>query len=203
MSSSKSRKKRKSQIRIRGYEPADAPALAQVHQERSTVEGTLQLPYQSTDELTKRWSPGRDDLRVVVAEVDGHVVGVGSLHRNTRPRLSHSAAIGMCVAERARRRGVGKAILDAVLEIGEEWLGLVRIELTVFVDNAAALRLYRSRDFEIEGVLRAYGFRAGKLVDAFQMARVRPGLPWPRVTAEEVAQRVPPLLPAGPDRTKN
>ena len=62
--------------------------------------------------------------------------------------------------------------LDAFAE-----LGLLRLELTVFVDNHRAQGLYRRFGFVDEGVLRAYALRDGVYTDALSMARLNPR-PW-------------------------
>jgi putative acetyltransferase len=53
------------------------------------------------------------------------------------------------------------------------WLGLRRIEVTVYADNAAAVRLYRKVGFAIEGTARRFALRDGVLVDAHHMALFR------------------------------
>ena len=60
----------------------------------------------------------------------------------------------------------------ALLAIADRWLGLGRVELTVFTDNARAIALYRSFGFETEGTLRGFALRDGALVDAYTMARI-------------------------------
>jgi L-phenylalanine/L-methionine N-acetyltransferase len=42
----------------------------------------------------------------------------------------------------------------------------------VYTDNLAAVHLYRKFGFAIEGTCRAYAFRDGAYVDAYQMARL-------------------------------
>ena len=59
-------------------------------------------------------------------------------------------------------------------------MNLLRLELVVFVDNEAAIRLYRKHGFVIEGTHRAFALRKGAFVDAYAMARLHPrppGLP--------------------------
>ena len=58
--------------------------------------------------------------------------------------------------------------------MADNWMNLHRVELTVFADNQAAQRLYRSFGFEVEGVLRDYALRDGVYVDTVSMARLRP-----------------------------
>ena len=61
------------------------------------------------------------------------------------------------------------------MDLADNWLNLQRLELTVFTDNEPAVRLYKKSGFEIEGTLRRHIFRAGKYVDVYSMARLRPG----------------------------
>ena len=71
-------------------------------------------------------------------------------------------------------RGVVQAVTQAeAITLAERWLAITRLELTVFVDNEPALALYRKFGFEVEGTLRDYGFRDGRYVDAYLMARLR------------------------------
>ncbi len=137
------------------------------------VAGTLQLPYRSVEER-REWfahpSPGTHSL---VAEIDGRVVGQLNLRLATNPRRRHSASIGMGVHDDFQNRGVGSALMAAMLELADRWLDLRRIELTVYADNAAAVHLYEKFGFVIEGTLRAYAFRDGAYVDAYMMARLR------------------------------
>ncbi len=79
----------------------------------------------------------------------------------------------MVVAESARRRGVGSALLGSAIELCEGWLGIGRIELEVYTDNDAAIGLYRKHGFEIEGTAIDYAWRAGRLADVHLMARRR------------------------------
>ncbi|WP_422422202.1 hypothetical protein [Pseudomonas sp. GZD-222] len=49
---------------------------------------------------------------------------------------------------------------------------LQRAELTVYTDNEPALALYRRHGFEVEGQLRDYAMRDGRLTDVYSMARL-------------------------------
>jgi putative acetyltransferase len=60
----------------------------------------------------------------------------------------------------------------ALTDCADNALGLRRIELTVFADNAPAIALYRKSGFAEEGRSRAYAMRDGVLADALHMARI-------------------------------
>jgi putative acetyltransferase len=140
------------------------------------VHGTLQLPYPSPGLWEQRLAEPPPDFYHLVAEVEGRVVGSLGL-RMGRGRKAHVASLGMSVHEHFQGRGVGAALLAAALELAERWLGARRVELEVFTDNEAALRLYRRFGFEIEGTKRRYALRDGAWVDAHLMARLTPPEP--------------------------
>jgi len=71
-------------------------------------------------------------------------------------------------------RGIGTALMTALIDAADNWHAIKRLELTVFTDNVRAIRLYERFGFEREGILRAFAFRAGAYADALAMARVRP-----------------------------
>jgi putative acetyltransferase len=72
-------------------------------------------------------------------------------------------------------RGIGTALLAALVDLSDNWLNLKRLELTVYVDNEPAIRLYQKFGFEMEGTRRRDVFRNGQYVDSYAMARLRPG----------------------------
>ena len=159
-------------IVVRRAEVSDAPAIAKTFAASSAYAGTLQLPFPSTSAWEKRISENASDDYVLVAEVDGEVVGNAGLHPVSKsPRRRHAGTIGMAVRDDWHGRGVGTALMAAALELADNWIGYSRLELTAYTDNEAALALYRKFGFEIEGTARRYALRAGVLVDAYMMAR--------------------------------
>jgi putative acetyltransferase len=73
------------------------------------------------------------------------------------------------------------------------WIGILRLELTVYTDNAAALALYRRFGFAIEGRHRGYALRDGVLADVYAMARIHPSPPrLEPYGADEIGRESPP-----------
>ncbi len=165
---------RTSVIHIRRACPADAGQLQKVFSSSSVIAGTLQLPHPTAELWQERLNQNHPDHTRLVAVLDGVVVGSASLINESKVRRKHVATLGMAVAESFAGRGVGTALLNEILEFADNWLNLMRIELTVFCDNKAAVHLYKKFGFEIEGTLRAYAFRDGQYVDSYTMARLHP-----------------------------
>lgn len=104
------------------------------------------------------------------ATLDSRVIGnVDVIPRP--PRRAHCAEIGIAVHDAHAGRGVGTALLAAAIACADQSLGLRRLELQVFADNAAAIALYRKFGFVEEGRSRGYAMRDGVLADALHMAR--------------------------------
>jgi putative acetyltransferase len=162
-----------SEIEIRAAEESDAEAFHEIFACRQVIAGTLQLPWRSLELQRQRLRETPPGVHRLVAVVDGRVVGNISLHQNQGPRRSDVAYFGMMVHDDFQNRGVGSALMAAMIELADDWLGVRRIELEVWTDNAAAVHLYEKFGFVIEGTGRQYARRAGELVDAYHMARLR------------------------------
>jgi putative acetyltransferase len=161
--------------RVRKPEPADAAALCRLMSDPACYGNTLQLPYPSEQLWQQRLAASNPLHHALVLEsAEGQVIAHGSLWRECAPRLAHGASLGMAVQREWQGQGVGSALLLALLDLADNWLGLHRVELTVFADNAAALALYRKYGFVEEARLRAYALRDGCYEDVLKMARLRP-----------------------------
>lgn len=161
-------------ITIRHAEPDDYQALQELHAQPRAILGTLQLPFQSAELWRKRLAELPQAVYILVACVDAKVIASLGLKLHTQsPRRRHAAELGMAVHDRWQGQGVGTALLNAALDLADNWLDLNRLELNVFTDNEAAVKLYRSAGFEIEGTLQQYAFQAGRYADAYCMARLK------------------------------
>lgn len=160
---------------IRRTEPGDYEAVQRILTGPRAVWGTLQLPFPSVEQWRKRLAEPPEDLISLVACVDDNEV-VGQLGLHTfphRPRRRHAGRIGMAVRDDWQGKGVGTALMQAAIDLADDWLNLTRLELNVFVDNAGAIRLYEKFGFTIEGTMVDYAFREGRYVDTYMMARLR------------------------------
>jgi putative acetyltransferase len=167
---------------IRRAEPSDAEGIALTFRFRRAALGTLQNPYPSIAQWTERLNRNSTLNYVLVALAGGEIVGHAGLHGTENPRRAHAWMLGMSVRDDGQNQRVGTRLMQALIDLADNWLGALRLELTVYCDNEPALHLYRSPGFEIEGAHRAYSLRGGQLVDTYAMARLHPH---------------PPPLPAG------
>ena len=161
-------------ITIRAAEPGDFEAIREIMTQPKAQAQTLQLPYASLEMWKKRISETAPGDHVLVAEFDGNVVGNLGLHSMAKSaRRRHVGYLGMSVHDAWHRKGVGGSLMESAIDLADNWLQYSRLELTVYVDNASAIALYKKFGFEIEGTHKRYAFRDGKFVDAHFMARLR------------------------------
>ena len=158
----------------------DAPALAALMSDPAVYPGTLQTPHGSTafwrERLAAMDKPGADLM--LAARQGDTLLGCAGLHPvGASPRRRHVMSLGLTVAGPAQGQGVGSALLAALLDHADHWVGVLRVELTVFADNARAIALYRRAGFEHEGTHRGYALREGRYVDCLAMARWHPRPP--------------------------
>lgn len=100
------------------------------------------------------------------------IIGSIGLTVNANPRLRHSGSIGIMVHKDYQNMGIGTALMQAIIDIADNWLMLIRVELTVFEDNEKAINLYEKFGFQKEGLKRLAGIRKGKYVNEYLMARI-------------------------------
>lgn len=161
-------------VTVRPRRVTDAEDFARLHETASSLEGTLQVPFQAMMHWAKRFSQTPPGSYVLAAEHEGRIVGAaGMFPLGLSPRMRHVMTIGMAVHPDFQGRGVGHALMAAITDHADRWLGVHRLELTAYVGNDRARALYERHGFVLEGEHRAYAFRRGTYVDAWAMARIR------------------------------
>jgi putative acetyltransferase len=129
-------------ITVRHSEPEDHDAVHRVYSGPRAMADTLGLPYSSKEPWRERLAEKREGGEFsLVACTGGEVVGHLSLYLYPEPRRRHSGHFGMAVRDDWRGKGVGTKLLEAALDLADNWLGLMRLDLRVFADNDAAIAL--------------------------------------------------------------
>ncbi|SRR6266446_2881251 len=119
------------EITIRTADPSDAEAILKCYTAPLAARNTLQIPYRGLESVREQLTKSGAGDHLLVAEIEGEVVGVIGLHTSSRPRVNHRAEVGMMVRDDWQGKGVGAALMQAVIELADKWLNLTRIELTV------------------------------------------------------------------------
>lgn len=163
------------QVTIRAMEPSDAAGVSALIGSDGVFAGTLQLPdmpVASRVDYMEKIEPGTCRL---VAVHEGVIVGSAGLHMAAASmRRSHARMLGIGIAPQWQGKGLGKRMMQRLIDWADNWTSVLRIELVVHADNDHAMALYRGMGFVVEGRHRAYAVKNGELVDAFFMARLHP-----------------------------
>ena len=88
------------------------------------------------------------------AKEDGEIIGIAHVSRLKR-RMSHRASIGVSVRQCAWHRGVGTALMEALVAFARN-NGMEQLELEVRSDNDRAIRLYENFGFQKIGTIPAF-----------------------------------------------
>jgi phosphinothricin acetyltransferase len=117
------------------------------------------------------WDQGHlRDCRLV-ARTDDRVVGWAALSPvSGRCVYAGVAAVSVYVAKAARGRGVGKALLHALVE-GSESQGFWTLEAGIFPENAASIALHKSCGFREVGRRERIGQMDGIWRDTLLLER--------------------------------
>ena len=140
---------------IRAARPEDAPALAAAEREIARIPGRLaRTPTEIDDAAICKTIRALADLRLgiyLVAEVAGALVGHAFLESLALGATAHVVRLSIAVHEGHQRKGVGTALMNALLRWARENPRVEKVELHVRSGNAAAIALYRSLGFVEEG----------------------------------------------------
>jgi putative acetyltransferase len=166
-------------ITTRPMRSTDATDLHTISTHPAVARGTLQMPSMeltAVQQRTDEQRPGLFRYTAVAQHEDGtrRIVGSATLHQSQNPRLRHVAGVGISVHPDYWGIGVGSHLMKALLDLADNWLPLHRVELEVYTDNPAAVRLYERLGFVIEGTKRLQSFGDGRWADAYFMARLHP-----------------------------
>jgi phosphinothricin acetyltransferase len=159
---------------IRAAQAADAEALAAIYGHHVLHGfGTFEETPPSADEMAERLAGvTRYGLPYLAAEEDGRVLGYAyAAPFRARQAYRYTAEDSVYIAPEAVGRGVGRAVLSAVIAACEA-AGLRQL-VAVIGDsgNAASIGLHRALGFEHLGVGKSFGFKHGRWVDVVWMQK--------------------------------
>jgi RimJ/RimL family protein N-acetyltransferase len=136
----------------------------------------------------RSWSPDRADL---VAVGGRRVVGHLTVVREDSSVCRHVASLGIAVGERWRGRGVGSALMQEAIRWARQ-MGVEKLALSVYPDNAAAREMYRRFGFVEEGCLTGHSKKAIGYRDEILMGLWL--VPRPEAPSSSAAPRTDPGL---------
>jgi L-amino acid N-acyltransferase YncA len=157
-------------FRIDAMSPEDWPAVKAIYEEgMATGLGTFETASPSWDE----WNAGRLPHSRLVAR-GTTIFGWAALSPfSRRPCYRGVAEFGVYVAENARGKGVGRALLEALISSSEAH-GIWTLQAATIAQNAASLALQQRCGFRLVGRRERIGKRDGVWHDTILTERRSP-----------------------------
>src|SRR2546422_11777629 len=109
-------------IVIRHAEPGDFEAVQSIFEAPEAIAGTLQVPFPSAEAWRKLLAEQQPGGKILLATIDGRVVGQIGIHTVARPRRSHVGYIGMAVRHEWDHQAGGPAPLRAGISAPDQLL---------------------------------------------------------------------------------
>ncbi|MEQ8842860.1 MAG: N-acetyltransferase family protein [Acidimicrobiales bacterium] len=151
----------------------DAEALRTIYN-REVLETTHTFDLEPRSlEAQQEWIREREGaFGVVVAEIDTEVAGFASLSPY-RPRAAYRTSVenSVYVAESARGAGVGRALMDELIDVATS-RGFHTIMARVVGGHDASIGLHQSCGFQVVGTEREVGRKFGRWLDVVVMQRM-------------------------------
>ena len=154
-------------LSIRDAAREDLPAIFAIYDEQ-VLHGTATFDTGPRDPAGRlEWfeEHPRDRYPAIVAEESGGVLGWARLQPwSERCAYARAAENSVYVRKDARGRGVGRALLAALLERARG-AGIAVILARVVEGNPASLRLHQAAGFRPVGTMRRVGEKFGRILD--------------------------------------
>lgn len=106
-----------------------------------------------------------DNEIMLVAEINGMIVGTANYSTLKNRRMSHRGNIGLCVQRKFWKQGIATNFIDTLIVFAKDKAKSKIISLEVRSDNKTAIHLYKKFGFEKIGTFEGYFEIDGDLID--------------------------------------
>ncbi len=162
------------EVHVRAVTTSDIPAVTAIYRP-AVLTGTASFELSPPDEaeMKRRMEAVRTaGFPYLVAEVAGVVAGYGYLGAyRPRPSYAWSVENSIYVAPEAQRAGVGRALLDALIDIATARGFRQMIAVIGDSGQRGSIGLHRAVGFTFCGTVHAVGFKHGRWLDQVLMQR--------------------------------
>ncbi|MGB1204406.1 MAG: GNAT family N-acetyltransferase [Chitinophagales bacterium] len=163
------------QICIRRVEEKEAQALLELKRayikNTTTIPMTLaEYPYDIDKEaaLIKAYEKSKNSI-LLVAEIDGELIGNIDLTGSKRIKMCHTAMVGMGIKEQWRNQGLGKILINCILEWAKKQSEIEIVWLNVYASNELGCYLYKNTGFEVSGIVKDFFKSEAGYIDKIEM----------------------------------
>jgi phosphinothricin acetyltransferase len=161
-------------VTVRPATHADVPAITRIYAhavEHGTASFELTAPDQA--EMTRRFNELKNNgFPYLVAVIGGAVVGYAyAAPYRSRPAYRFTVENSVYVAHDSHRRGVGKALLLALIDICTEKGFRLMVAVIGDSDQAASIGLHEAAGFKNAGTFENIGYKFERWLDSVLMQR--------------------------------
>ncbi len=162
---------------LRPFRKGDEASLQENINSRNVTRYTVSIPYPYTVKHARAWiarnlalyrKKQKTEVHFVI-DIGGKVAGSVGL----RYIEGHKAELGYWLAEKHWGRGIMTEAVRLASRYAFQQLGLRRLYATAFTSNKASTRVLEKSGFRVEGKLRRFHKKGGRLFDALLYAKVR------------------------------
>ncbi|HEY3273706.1 MAG TPA: GNAT family N-acetyltransferase [Methanocella sp.] len=142
-------------------------------QDRDEIESIFRKGVQSGDLVLDTDDPATRDIaagRNLVARAKGQVIGWAMLDVTGSKLPSGLATVSVFVSPDYRKIGVGRALLNAAVDVAAS-NGISKVITSIVPKNVPALLLHKSCGFKAVGMLQKAGVAKGQWQDAVLLRR--------------------------------
>lgn len=159
------------EVAVEPMTPGDWPAVREIYTEGiATGDATFETEAPAWD----RWDATHLAEHRLVARLEGRVAGWAALSPvSDRCAYAGVAEDSVYVASWARGRGVGRALLTALIA-GADARGIWTVQTGIFPENAASVALHERCGFRVVGTRERLGRLGGRWRDVLLLERRRP-----------------------------
>jgi RimJ/RimL family protein N-acetyltransferase len=107
---------------------------------------------------------------LIVAIVDGQIIGNIDINGSQRKRLFHTAWVGMGIHNDWQNKGIGSQLLTYAMNWANQNEHLKLITLEAYATNFAAIQMYKKHNFKETGRIKNFFFQDNQYLDNISMA---------------------------------
>jgi phosphinothricin acetyltransferase len=158
-------------VKIRPARAEDMPKIAEIYSD-AVLNDTASFELEAPDpaEMERRWKALGSAYPYLVAEREGVVVGYAYAGPfRTRPAYRATCEDSVYIAPEAKRRGIGRALLSAVID--DCTARGFRQMIAGVSGGDASIALHEALGFRVVARFPSVGFKFGRWVDVIMLQR--------------------------------
>lgn len=130
--------------------------------------GEFNISLEAEEEIIES-SQKSDNSIFITAEIDGEIVGQLIFRGGHRTRIRHIGEFGISTLKKYWGIGIGRKILDNLIDWAQSSNVIRKINLKVRTDNDRAITLYENLGFKKEGLITRQFYLNNTFYDVYEM----------------------------------